>query len=121
MGKLTELQIAYVNNDNRLSIRDLQADSVQSGSPVNTASVTVTLVLSGAGNVSGGSWPLAVTLVTSGVGSGEEVRGSRWEAVLPDSLDLTDGEYYQAEVTATAGDGFKGFWKIPVLARHREA
>jgi len=122
MSRLTELQIAYLANDNRIGIRDLRADSVQSGSPINTASVTVTMVLSGTASTVGGvSWPIALTLVTSGTGTGEDARGSRWEGVLPDALSLTAGEHYQAEVTANAGDGFLGFWKIRVLAKHRES
>jgi len=122
MSGLTEIQIAYVNNDNKIGIKGLQADSVQSGSPLNTASVTVVVVVSGTTSQVGGvSWPIALSLVTSGSGSGEEVRGSRWEGTLPDSLGFVNGEYYQAEVLATAGEGFKGFWSIPIRGRIRES
>jgi len=122
MSRLTELQVIYVNNDNLLDLSGLQAVSVLSGSPVNTASVTVTLVLSGtATEVSGVTWPLGLTIASSGSGTGEEVRGSRWQTVLPDSLAITAGEHYQAQVDAIAGDGFKAHWDLPVQAKVREA
>lgn len=116
------MKVVYIDNDNLLRVDNVRAFSIQSGSPINTASITVTVVLSGdTGNgVSGVSWPVALTNVVSGTGTGIDVRGSRWEGVLPDAMSLTADENYQAELAIEAGDGFSGFWVVPLIAKNRE-
>jgi hypothetical protein len=110
-----DLQVIFVNNDNLLQVTDLETLGVQSGQVLNSdiASVTTTLVLSGTSTeVTGVTWPLGLTFVQSD--------GGIWEANLPDSLALTADQNYEAQITATAGEGFKGFWRVPLLASVRK-
>lgn len=52
-----------------------------------------------------------MTLVNSEIGE--------WQSTLVDSLQLTKGEHYEAQVTADNGPGMKGYWLIPVAGANR--
>lgn len=106
-------QFAFINNDNLLTLSGLRSVAANSMEYTNTASVTVTLVLSGqSAGIGGQVWPAGMTIVSSENGS--------WQTTLVDSLALTEGEYYQALLVANAGEGFKGAWKVPVKAVERQ-
>lgn len=103
------MKFAFVNNDNLLTLEELRATAAQSFGYVNTASVFFTVVDSGESvGINGMAWPAAMTLVSSETGT--------WQATLADSLQMTEGSFYEALVTAVAGDGFKGYWKVPIKA-----
>lgn len=109
---MSHQQFAYVNNDNLLTVRGLQSIAANSLGFTNTASVVVTCVLSGtATEVTGATWPIAMTLTNSEVGE--------WQTTLVDSLVLTADEYYEAQVTADNGTDMKGYWVIPLQAKNR--
>jgi hypothetical protein len=95
-------ELIYLSNDHRLSLEGLFAvdfagsathpDSGKAGDYVNDATVTVTLYKDETGNeVSGETWPLSMSYVTSSNGD--------YEATLSDLLSLREGRSYVAVVT----------------------
>lgn len=100
--------IIYVGNDTLLEVRSLtdQAD----GSAVESASVSVTMKDASGSNISGQVWPASLAHVSAGT----------YRVVLPETLDLTAGGEYTAEITASVGGSTAAFWQIPFVARVRD-
>ena len=104
------MHIIYISNDNLLTLDALTntADS----SFINDATVTVTLVDSTGTEVTGETWPLAMSYVSSSNG--------KYQATLTDSLSLSKGTY-TAQITANGGAGLLGYWEITLRALVRNS
>lgn len=104
----------FVLNDNLLEIVNLKDgtdDSTITGTVVSDAggSVTVTLVDADGVEVSGETWPLALSHVANGL----------WRATLSDTLSLTRNAFYVAQITVNAGAGKQGYWEVVCPAETR--
>jgi hypothetical protein len=99
----------YIGNDHAIELRGLK-DEI-SNDFLNAATVTVTLKDSAGANVSGASWPIAMTFITGTNGV--------YRATLPDELAIVDGRRYTAVVVADGGANKRGQWNIPCAARLR--
>jgi hypothetical protein len=84
--------ILFVDNDNYIEVSGLRNGATDAYE--NSASLTCTLKNSAGTNVTGQSWPLTLSYVSSSNGV--------YRGVLDDGLDLTAGETYYATVTGTA-------------------
>ncbi len=102
-------QVIYDKNDNLLEL-DALKDAL-TGSFLNAATVTVTVVDKDGTNVVGQTWPTSMGYVAASDG--------KYRAVLEDVMTLTVGEMYFAQITADAGSGKKGYWVLPIAARER--
>lgn len=105
--------VLWVGNDNVVEVRDLKSSA--SGAFQNSKTVEVTLydaddaevdVLSGSI-----TWPLSMSYVSSSDGV--------YQATLPDTLDLTEGAFYTAIITADAGAGLYAKWTRSYQAKKR--
>ena len=100
----------YINNDNYLIIEELQNDLTDAYIADATATVTLTDTLTAA-EVSGATWPLAMTYISGTVGS--------YSVLLADTLSLTAGRNYTATIAVT-GDGLVADVAWPVVAATRK-
>jgi len=100
-----------IGNDSNLRLAELR--HVLSGTLITSADIQFTIVLSG-GNwqVTGQSWPSSMTLVNT--------ETALWVGPLVNSMVLAEGEHYEARITANAGTGVLGFWRLPIRAIVRE-
>ena len=99
----------YLNNDNLLSVENLK--NAATDVYINDATVTATLKDKLGANVTGQSWPLTMTFVSSSNGT--------YRGTLEDGLSLTEGESYTAEITADAGSDQIANWSIQLTATKR--
>ena len=99
----------YINNDNLLSVENLK--NAATGVYINDATVSATLKNSSGVNVTGQSWPLTLTFVSSSNGV--------YRGTLEDGLVLNEGETYTAEITADAGADQIANWSISLPATKR--
>jgi len=83
------------------------------GTPINNATVTVELQDPDGAQVTGETWPLAMSYVSGSNGV--------YRATLPSTLVVTTGVGYTAIVKADDGSGSKGEWAAPVSVKVREA
>lgn len=101
---------AFISNDNLLEVIGLQ--NAKTGEYINaSATVQATLKDRAGANVTGASWPLALSYVAASNGN--------WDVVLPAALDLTDGQDYVCEITAQVSGGPTAAWSAPVTAIKR--
>lgn len=91
----------YVSNTNILEVRGLQ--EAISGDYANGATVSVTIVDECGTAVSGQSWPIAMSYVSGSNGD--------YRATIPNTVQLTAGRTYFAQVSANAGANKIGFWR----------
>lgn len=98
-------------NDNLLTLIGLQNDVTDAY--LNSATVSVTVIDADNNNLSGVSWPLTMSYVTSSNGN--------YRATLTDTLSatLSSGASLTAKVTANAGAGLSGYWEIPITTATR--
>jgi hypothetical protein len=100
-----------IGNDQNLRLADLR--HVLSGTLITSANIIFSIVLSGSvTGVSGQSWPSSMTLVNT--------ETALWVGPLLSSLALTEGGAYEARITANAGTGVLGFWRLPIKAIVRD-
>lgn len=104
-----DIQTLYLGSDMLFELAGLRDQAT--GDYLNAATVTVTLQDSAGVNVTGETWPLAMTYVTSSNGV--------YRATLKDTLSLTANARYVATVIADAGSGKRGQWELDVVARTR--
>jgi len=97
-----------VGTDNKIQLDGLLDQSTSPQTYINDATVTVTLTDTAGDEVSGETWPLAMSYVTSSNG--------KYTATLTDSLSLSPNKRYTAQVVADGGDGKKRTWYYSVLA-----
>lgn len=101
--------IAYIDNDNVLSVTI--SDSIGS-TDLSGATVTVTLEDTNGTDVTGETWPLALSYVSG-------TTSALFRATLADTLTLAAATNYQAVIIADNGAGQRGKWTIPVDAQVR--
>lgn len=97
----------YVSNDNLFEVVGLK--DAADNSAITSGTITVTLVDSAGTQVTGETWPLAMSHVGAGL----------WRATLVDTLSLTAGNFYTAQVSANAGAGKLGYWEVVCRAENR--
>lgn len=89
-------------------------ERVKGFSFLNAATVTVTLKDEADGTeVSGETWPLSMSYVTGSNGI--------YRATLADTLSLSEGSSYLAEISANAGAGLQGFFTLTLKAKVRKS
>ncbi len=93
----------FVANDNILTLDGLT--NTATASYINDATVQVTVKDSNGTPVTGESWPLAMGYVSASNG--------KYRAVLQDTLSVTVGANYTAEITVD-GDSLDAFWTLPL-------
>jgi len=103
------IQVAYVSNDNLLTV-DLLYDVV-GAAYLNAATVTVTVVDKAGAEVAGQSWPTTLAYVAASNG--------KYRAVLEDGLAFSSGEPYTAKISADGGADKVGYWEVPIKALRR--
>lgn len=96
----------YINNDNLLTLGALK--NANGGAIVTDATVTATLYDASDVEVTGQSWPLAMSSDGSGNYSGQ----------LQDTINLTENAYYTAVISAD-GAGLQATWRLSLIARKR--
>lgn len=101
-------EILYRNNDQLIELIGLK--DAATGSYINDATVTVTLKDIEGNTVTGQAWPAPMLYVAASQGD--------YQAILEDTLELTIGEFYVAEISATKGT-LKAFWELPMQAHKR--
>lgn len=79
---------------------------------INDAAVAVTLTDSSGTEVTGTSWPLTMSYVTSSDGI--------YRATLADTLSLTAGSTYTATISANGGAGLQGTFIMTLKAKARK-
>lgn len=99
----------YLSNDNLLEIDGLK--NTATDAYINNATVTATLVDEGGTAVVGETWPITLSYVS---GSDGKYRGT-----LKDTLSLTAGLGYTAQITADGGADLKGYWEFPLRSAVR--
>lgn len=104
-----DVQTLYYGSDMLLEVAGLRDDVT--GDYLNTATVTVTLKTATGVNVTGETWPLAMTYVTSSNGV--------YRATLKDTLSLTANARYVATVSADGGAGKMARWDLDFVCRLR--
>lgn len=106
---MSKVEILYDGNDMVLEVASLKNDV--SGEFLNEATVTVSLADSAGEPVAGNPWPLALEYL-------EDSNGV-YRATLADTLTLSPGARYVAEVIADAGSGQRGKWEVDCVCRVR--
>lgn len=99
----------FKDNDMVLEVSGLQNEV--SREYLNAASVTVSLADAAGAAVSGATWPLSLSYVTSSNGV--------YRVTLADSLGISDEAKYIATVTADAGDKLRATWVLDCLGALR--
>lgn len=99
----------FVGNDTVLEVQGLRNDVT--GEPLNTATLTLTLLDAAGAEVPGQVWPMPMVFV----------EGSRglYRALLPAALPLVADARYTARIVADAGPGLMGSWLMECVARTR--
>jgi hypothetical protein len=106
---MTTIHVLLVGNDSVLDI-DRVRDEV-SGSYLNAAAVSVTLVDAAGAEVAGQTWPLVVPHVAASDGL--------YRVTLPYTLALVADARYMAQVVVDGGDGLLAAWGLACVARTR--
>lgn len=104
-----DVQTLYYGNDMLLEVAGLRDQAT--GDYLNAATVTVTLEDDADVQVTGESWPLAMSYVASSNGV--------YRATLRDTLSLTNNARYVATVIADAGEGKRGRWDVDFVCKMR--
>ncbi len=106
----TTSQVLFKLNDMVLELQGLK--DVVADAFINDATVTVTLVDKDGTQVVGETWPLTMTYVSASDGI--------YRATLKDTLTVTLGEIYIAQVSANGGAGLQGRWDLPIAVKERK-
>jgi len=104
-----DVHVLFEGNDMVLEVSALRNEV--SGGFLNNATVTVSLKTSAGVAVSGSSWPLALSYVAASDGA--------YRATLADTLELTPGSRYLAEIIADGGAGLRAKWVTDCVCRVR--
>jgi hypothetical protein len=102
-------EVLWDHNDTIVEIRGLENEVT--GESINDATVTCTLYDAEDAEVTGQSWPLSLTYVTSSAGV--------YRATLPYGIGIVPASGYTLQVDVDAGAGLRGQWRIPCVCRVR--
>lgn len=106
---MNNINILFQNNDTVLELENLKNEV--NGAYLNSATVTVTLKDSAGMNVTGTTWPKAMTYVAASNGM--------YRATLPYGLALVPAQRYTATIVADAGAGLHAEWSVECVCRAR--
>lgn len=95
-------------NDNYLQISGLKNGA--DGTYINDASITATLYDETGAQVTGMTWPAALSYIAASNGN--------YQLQLTDALSLQAGKYYKIQVDAASG-GLNARWTINIKAQTR--
>lgn len=98
--------VLYVDNDMILRLPDVVDDA---GDPITTATVELTELLDCDGNTPDGI-ALPLTLFHDS--------GGTYEAEIEDTIDVEDGDVYQAKIVVSSSSG-DGAWFYEIVVRKR--
>ena len=107
---MSEISLIYYGNDMLLELTDLTNN--ETGSHVNTATVTVTLTNDADTSVAGDTWPKTMDYVAGSDGV--------YRTTLLDTLTLTRDARYLAKISANAGEGLQGYWEKDLVCKIRK-
>ena len=102
----------YIGNDTLASLSGLRAATAAEGTYINDGTVTLTLMDVDGVELAGETWPLTMSYITDSDGV--------YRAVIQDTLSLTPGATYIAELTAD-GDSLQAQWTVELKATIRGA
>lgn len=104
--------VLFIDSDNNIRVEGLQSTVNGVEAYENAATVQVTLLDSLGAEVAGESWPKALLYETGSDGN--------YSTVLSDTLTLTSGASYVAEITTDAGVDKHGKREVKIRAvKHR--
>jgi len=103
------VHVIYEGNDTIIEVKGLKNEV--SGDYINAATVAVTLTDTTGVEVTGETWPLAMSYVTGSNG--------KYRATLADTLSLTVGTRYEATISANAGAGLQAKWVEQLVCQQR--
>lgn len=106
---MSQVQILYDNNDMVLEVAGLRNETT--GAFLNAASVSATLKDSAGTNVTGQTWPVALTYVPSSDGV--------YRVGLSNALVLTPSARYVAQISVDAGAGLRAEWDLDCVCQTR--
>lgn len=101
-------QFVFLDNTSSVLLKGLNA----SGSPINDATVTVTLKDREDNLVTGESWPVTLTYVTDSEGD--------YKGAFSADVDVEKNKEYTAHIVAVAPDGSRFSRKTTVMAVDRD-
>lgn len=104
-----EMDYLFVGNSNLVSLVNLRGAGFGE-TYVNAATVSMVLLDATGTTVSGPTFPISLSYVTSSPGV--------YEGVLPSGTELTPGDEYDLILTATASE-LDSIWRIPFIARYQ--
>lgn len=107
---MATVEILFIDNTMILDLVGLKSE-VEDAFINAGATVSVTLKDKDGNNVSGQSWPAAMSYVAASNGV--------WRGVLSEVLVLTAKQKYVAYIEANAGSNRVGHWEFPVKAQVR--
>ena len=102
-------QFYYYRNDMLLELTGLADEST--GAYINNATIEATVKDAAGANVSGQTWPLTLSYVTSSNGV--------YRGVLDAALVVAVGDRITVEVDIDGGSGREAFFQIPATVRQR--
>lgn len=111
MSRSTAFDVAYVGNNNTLELRGLRDE--RTGEYLNAATVTATVQTAAGASLTGETWPKTMAYVD----------GSRgvYQANISHAAAFEAEARYTAIITVDAGEGRRGRWELPVLAKVRRS
>lgn len=105
-------QIVYIDNDNMAKVTLSGETAAGVGIDFSGATVTITLEETGGTDVTGETWPLAMTHISG-------TTSALFAAMLADTLTLAAATNYQAVIAGNNGDGQAFKITVPVDAQVR--
>mgnify|MGYP000317170640 CR=1 FL=1 len=99
----------YKGSDMLLEVEGLTDEAT--GAYLSDASVSATLKNAAGVAVLGQTWPAAMPYVSGTDGL--------YRVSLVDTLQVTEGQRYKAEITADRGEGKRATWAIDVICKAR--
>ena len=99
-----------IRNDNIIEAQNVL--NTVTGSNINNASAIITISLAAtSASIAGESWPLTMAYVTASSG--------KYRATLKNTLSVTENKKYIGTLLIDAGNGLRGEWTVPIIARDR--
>jgi len=105
--------IAFVQNTNLITLLRLRAETTKE--VIDDAEVTVTILVPATRvEVAGQEWPLLMQPIDDSPPKGD------YRGVLSDEIEFVANKTYLAVVEVDAGQGRKGHWEVPFVAKVRQ-
>lgn len=108
---INAIDLYYYLNDNIIELNELY-DNI-GAAYINNATVTVTLEDASGTEITGETWPLAMSYVAASNG--------KYRATLTSVLSVSLNDRLTAKVDIDAGVNGKAYWEFPILVKQRIA